>query len=117
VVNILREHGPSPGPGRNEGSWDQLVKMHAKTLWACDFLSKRVWTPRGLVEHFILFFIHVQTRRVVVSSATRHPDAAWVSQQARNFCMEFEEQDDRPSHVIREGHAGEFIGVSGLDEV
>jgi putative transposase len=110
VVNILREHGLSPGPSRSEGTWDQFVKMHARTLWACDFVSKRVWTRGGLVEHFILFFIHVQSRRVIVSNATRHPDAEWVAQQARNFCMEFQEQDDRPTHVIRDGD-GKFRGA------
>jgi len=57
VRNILKENGFDPGPRRGEGSWDEFLRMHAKTLWACDFFSKRVWTLGGLVEYFVLFFI------------------------------------------------------------
>jgi hypothetical protein len=44
VRNILLENGFDLGPTRGEGSWDEFMKMHAKTLWACDFFSKKVWT-------------------------------------------------------------------------
>jgi putative transposase len=40
VVNILREHGIDPGPKRGEGTWDEFVKRHAQTLWACDFFAR-----------------------------------------------------------------------------
>ena len=50
VRNILREHGFDLGPNRCEGSWGEFLTMHAKTLWACDFFSKMVWTLGGLVE-------------------------------------------------------------------
>jgi len=36
-------------------------------LWACDFLSKRVWTKFGLAEFFILLVVHVGSCRVYVS--------------------------------------------------
>ncbi len=44
VANILREHGFDPGPKRGEGTWDEFLTLHAKTLWACDFLPRRVLT-------------------------------------------------------------------------
>jgi hypothetical protein len=44
VINVLKQHGLDPGPQRGEGSWDEFLKIHAKTLWACDFLSKKVCT-------------------------------------------------------------------------
>src|SRR5262249_36490475 len=59
VVNTLREAGLEPAPRRGEGTWHDFVRRHSATLWACDFFSKRVWTPRGLVECFVLFFLHV----------------------------------------------------------
>src|SRR5581483_8936074 len=59
VVNILKEAGLDPGPKRGEGTWDEFLKRHAETLWACDFFSKRVWTAGGFVEMFVLFFIHL----------------------------------------------------------
>ena len=57
VARILREHGFGLGPKRGEGTWHDFVQRHVKTLWACDFFTKKVWTPGGLVEYYILFFI------------------------------------------------------------
>ena len=37
VINILKEEGLDPGPNRGRGSWDEFLKIHAKTLWACAF--------------------------------------------------------------------------------
>ena len=54
VRNILLEYGFDPGPKRGEGTWDDFIKIHTKTLWACDFFSKKVWTIGGLVEYFVL---------------------------------------------------------------
>ena len=81
VVNILKEAGLDPGPKRGQGSWDEFVKRHAATLWACDFFSKKVWTAAGLVDIFVLFFIHVGTRQVHVAGMTAHPDGRWMAQQ------------------------------------
>jgi putative transposase len=67
------------------------VAGHAATLWACDFLSVRSATLRGFVDLYVLFFIHIGSRRVFVSGVTAQPDAAWVAQQARNATMEMSE--------------------------
>jgi putative transposase len=40
VVNILKREGLDPWPQRGPGTWDELLKMHAETLWQCDFFSK-----------------------------------------------------------------------------
>ncbi len=88
VRNILKEHGINPAPERDHGTWSQFLKMHADTLWACDFFSMPVCTLRGMVPYFVLFFIHLKSRGVWVSSATAHPDRHWTTQQARNFCMD-----------------------------
>jgi len=102
VINILKESGLDPGPQRGEGSWDEFLKIHAKTLWACDFLSKKVWTKWGLAEFFILFFVHVGSRRVYVSGMTTHPDTAWVAQQARNFGVHLAERREEASYLIHD---------------
>ena len=98
------ETGPEdrPGPQRGEGSWDEFLKIHAKTLWACDFLSKKIWTKWGLAEFFILFLIHVGSRRVYVSGMTTHPDTAWVAQQARNFGVHLAERGEEASYLIHD---------------
>lgn len=102
VVNILKEHGLDPGPKRGKGTWDEFLKIHAKTLWACDFLSKKTWTLGGLVDMYLLVFIHIGSRRVWISAATAHPDSAWVAQQARNVCMEFAEEEHNPTWLMHD---------------
>ena len=102
VINILKDNGFDPGPNRGEGSWDEFIKIHAKTLWACDFITKKVWTRFGLIDYFILFFIHVGSRKVYVSGISPHPNAAWVAQQARNFSMHLAEQGQKASHLIHD---------------
>src|SRR4029078_13148605 len=64
VVNILKRNGLSTGPGRAEGTWGELLKIHAQTLWACDYFSKKVLTPKGMRRFYVLFFLHVETRMV-----------------------------------------------------
>jgi putative transposase len=49
-----------------------------------DFFTVEVLTWRGLVTYYILFFIHLESRRVCLAGITRHPDQAWMEQMARN---------------------------------
>src|SRR6059058_2044786 len=37
---------------------------------------------------YVLFFIHLETRRVNLAGFTPHPDQEWMEQQARNITME-----------------------------
>jgi putative transposase len=85
VVNVMREHGFDPGPKRGEKTWDEFLKMHAATLWQCDFFSHKVLTLRGVREFFVIAFLHVGSRKVFVTKATEHPTAAWVKEQAEVF--------------------------------
>ena len=100
VVNILKENGLQPGPDRGEGTWDEFLKRHKETLWACDFFSKHVWTKNGLVEYFVLFFIHLGSRRVHVSGMTAQPDGAWMLQQARNVSAYFADEPVKPTMIL-----------------
>jgi len=101
--NILKENGIDPGPKRlTGGTWDEFIKRHSSTLWQCDFVTKRISTIKGHVDAYLLFFIHVETRRVCVSPATLHPTGVWVAQQARNFSMWAAEQGLAVAYVIRD---------------
>lgn len=102
VIKILKENGLQPGPERGEGTWDEFLKRHAATLWACDFFSQKVWTLGGMVDVFVLFFLPVGSRRVFVSGVTAHPDRAWVLQQARNVSMYFGDEPVKPTHLLRD---------------
>jgi putative transposase len=88
IRNILKADGLDPGPKRGEGTWDQFVKQHAAGLWQCDFFYQRVFTLKGLRHVFVLAFLNVETRRVILSPATEHPDETWVLEQAETFVKE-----------------------------
>jgi putative transposase len=105
VKVILKENGIDPGPNRGKGSWDEFLKIHADTLWQCDFLSKPMWTAKGLVDVYLLVFLHLGSRRVWISPSTVQPDSAWVSLQARNFLMVAEDMGLAPEYVMRDNDA------------
>jgi putative transposase len=88
VRNILRAHGLDPCPKRAGSTWDEFLSRHAASLWQCDFFSQKVLTPQGIREAFLIAFLHVKTRRVVVSPATLYPDEAWVTIQAKHFVQQ-----------------------------
>lgn len=77
---ILCETGLDLGPKRGEGRWSEFVARHAATLWASDFVPMRRQTLGRVVDLYLLFFIHVGSRRVIVSAPMASPDAAWVDQ-------------------------------------
>jgi putative transposase len=57
-------------------------------LAGTDFFTAEVLTLRGLVTYYVLFFIHLESRRVDIAGITVHPDEAWMKQIARNATME-----------------------------
>jgi putative transposase len=55
---------------------------------ATDFFTVEVLTLRGLMTYYVLFFIHLESRRIGLAGVTRHPDEAWMEQMTRNGTME-----------------------------
>ena len=43
-----------------------------------------VLTWRGLKTYYVLFFLHLETRRVTIAGITRHPTEQWMTQMARH---------------------------------
>ena len=41
-------------------------------------------TWRSLTTYYVLFFIHLESRRISLAGLTRHPTAEWMLQMARN---------------------------------
>jgi putative transposase len=85
VKNILKERGLEPAPQRGKETWDQFIRRHFETLWACDFFTKTVLTAWGPKAFFVLFFINIKTRKVYVTQATQHPDQDWVNKQTQHI--------------------------------
>src|SRR5256712_11394253 len=89
VGNILKRHGIPPAPERKiTTTWKEFIRTHMEVLVATDFFTAEVWTLGGLVTYYVLFFIHLGSRRVQVAGVTPHPNAAWMVQVARNVTME-----------------------------
>ena len=63
------------------------MRSHTAVLAATDFFTTDVWTPRGLVTYYVLFFMHVATRRVHIAGLTPSPNERWMTQVARNTTM------------------------------
>ena len=85
VGNILRRHGIAPAPKRSQvTSWKDFLAAHMNVLAGCDFFTVEVLTWRGLVTYYVLFFLHLDSRRVSVAGITRHPDQEWMRQMAHN---------------------------------
>jgi len=53
-------------------------------LAGTDLFTVEVLTWRGLVTYYVLFFLHLETRRITLAGITRHPTEAWMTQMARN---------------------------------
>jgi putative transposase len=112
VVNILKKTGLPTGPARGERTWDEFLKAHAKTLWACDFLTLRVLTAGGLKFAFALVFIHLKTRRAHVSPSTTNPDGAWFTEVVRGFIASLPKGMARPKLLLRD-RDGKFAAGDG----
>jgi putative transposase len=102
VKNILKQENIEPSPKRRRGTWDDYLKAHAETLWACDFFTKRAVTARGIVDLYVLVFMHLESREVVVSKSTRKPNSAWVVEQAQSFVRQTDHREHRPTILIHD---------------
>jgi transposase InsO family protein len=89
VGNILRRHDIPPAPKRKlTTSWKDFIRAHMAVLAATDFFTVEVLTLKGLMTYYVLFFIHLERRRICLAGITRHPDQEWMEQMARNVTME-----------------------------
>jgi len=89
VKNVLRRHGIAPAPKRSQvTSWKDFLAAHMNVLAGCDFFTVEVLSWRGLATYYVLFFLHLETRRVHIAGITKHPDQEWMEQIARSATQE-----------------------------
>ncbi len=85
VGNILRRHGLGPAQERRrQTAWAQFIRRHKEVRWATDFFTAEVWSATGLVTVYVLFFIQLRTRKLILGGLTPAPHEQWVKQTARN---------------------------------
>lgn len=114
VKNVLLDAGLLPEPNDHRDTWSEFLRRHAATLWQCDFSSKRMWTIKGMVDLYFLVFIHVESRRIWVSSCTANPTGDWTTQQARNFDM-FIQEEHLPCTIVQRDRDSKY--VKAFDDV
>src|SRR5215469_1318770 len=122
VGNILRRHKIAPAPERTRTTtWKEFIRSHMDVLAGTDFFTVEVLTFRGLVTYYVLFFMEIGSRRVTLGGITRHPDASWMVQVARNATMQdtgylngcrylLHDRDKKFCHEFRE-----TLAVSGVE--
>jgi putative transposase len=89
VGNILHRHGiPSVPERKRMTTWADFICRHMAVLAGTDFFSVEVLTLRGLVTYYVLFFIHLESRKVEIAGITPHPNEQWMKQIARNVTMD-----------------------------
>ena len=88
IGNILKRHGILPAPERIKNTtWRQFVRYHLDLLVSTDFFTAEVWTCSGLVTFYVLFLLRIKTREIHIAGMTPHPNAAWMTQMARNVTL------------------------------
>ncbi|MFB4295176.1 integrase core domain-containing protein [Actinomadura sp. NTSP31] len=102
VGEILNDAGVDPAPERSVTSWAGFLSSQAGALPACDFLET---VPLTGARVYVLAVIEHHTRRVRVLGATAHPNAAWLTQSARNLVMDLEDAGCRARLLIRDRDA------------
>jgi putative transposase len=73
---------PAPQRARRGPSWRAFLRHYREQVLATDFFTVETALLRTV---YVLFFIEVRTRKVYLAGCTRHPTAAWVTQQARQI--------------------------------
>ena len=84
IRTLLRANGLGPAPRRNGPTWSEFLRSQARGILALDFFTVETLTLRTL---YVLFAIHLGSRRVHILGVTKNPDSAWVTQQARNLAV------------------------------
>lgn len=102
VRNILKEEGVKPTPDRTSDCWTEFLKRHGETLWASDFFSVKAVTPKGLRDLYVLVFLCVQTREVIVTESTEHPNSSWVCRQTKAFLEQTKSRTAKPTVLLHD---------------
>jgi putative transposase len=84
VGNVLQRHGVPPAPERKRTTtWADFIRAQLAVLAGTDFFTVEVMTLWGLVTYCVLFFIHLESRKVDIAGITVHPDEQWMKHALR----------------------------------
>ena len=102
IRNILKEEGIKPGPERTSDNWETFISRHRETLWAVDFFCVKAVTARGIRNLYLMAFLCMDTREVIVTRSTKRPNSAWVTEQTNSFIEITGTRKEKPSIVMHD---------------
>ena len=108
IRKLLRRHRIGPAPLRSRQTWKAFLRAQASAIVLTDFFSGDTVFLRRL---YVLLYMELATRRVVWFAVTDSPNAAWVSQQARNVSWELNEPGRQARFLIHD-HDQKYGGRS-----
>lgn len=111
IRSLLRRHGLGPAPRREGPTWSAFLKAQARGILALDFFTVESLCLRTF---YVLFAIEIASRRVWVLGVSRNPNAAWVTQQARNLSCDLAEAGCAFRFLLRDR---DCKYTSGFDQV
>ena len=112
IKRLLRAHRLPPAPKRGTSTWRAFLGHYREYTVACDFFTVDTLCLQRL---YILFFIELGTRPVHLAGCTASPDAAWVTQQARQFSWRLQDGDPGAIKFLIHDRDGKF--AAGFDTI
>jgi putative transposase len=71
VGNILKRHDIPPAPKRKQNTtWKDFIRAHMAVMVGTDFFTVEVLTLKGFKTFYVLFFIHLESRRICLAGVT-----------------------------------------------
>ncbi len=67
-----------------------------------DFFSIKTVRATGLRDMYLMAFLCLSSREVIVSSSTEHPNSAWVVEQTKDFLDQTMTREQKPSIVMHD---------------
>ncbi len=83
IRTLLRANGLGPAPRRSGPTWSEFLRSQAEGILALDFFTVETVLLQTM---FVLFAVHVGSRRVHILGVTKNSDSAWVT-QAHNLAV------------------------------
>ena len=99
VARIMKNRGLGPASRRNGPTWRTFLRAQARGIVAMDFFTVDTLTLKTL---YVLFFIELGRRQVWVTGVTAHPNASWVTQQARNVTADLDDAGIGVQFLLRD---------------
>jgi len=110
IARIMKDSGLGPAPRRTT-TWWEFIRARASHIVATDFFSVDTVLLHRL---YVLFFIEIGRRRIWITGVTSHPNAAWVTQQARNVAGDVADEGIDVKFLVRDR---DTKYVANFDEV